>query len=458
MAVADLSTPASTAVSPSVGAAGAAAATWYRSTLTDAPVYPELTHELDVDVAIVGGGHTGVATALELSERGTSVALLESGRIGDGATGRNGGQVTGSLSGLSAMRRQLSKRLGQDAADALIQSLRWDAQTLIRERVARYNISCGLRSGHLHTAWRPDNVDELKRDLDDAREAGLEDKVEWLDRTQVHEKLETPLYHGGALNHHNVHLNSLGLCVGEAAAAAELGAQIFESSEVLRIDEAQTGHPAVVHTRAGCVRADTVILAGNAYHRLRQPDFRGRMFPAVLGNLTTAPLERDTLDAINPDRLAVYDSRMVLDYYRITEDNRLLFGGGTNYSGRDLANVAAKLRPRLERTFPRLKGVAIEFAWTGLAGIVPNRIPLVGRLKGGLIYAQGYSGHGIATSHLVARAMADALHGNPERFDNLTALHHPRLPGGQATLTTAMLLAVGSDHAKSMIQKLKTGW
>jgi len=304
MAVADLSTPASTAVSPSVGAAGAAAATWYRSTLTDAPVYPELTHELDVDVAIVGGGHTGVATALELSERGTSVALLESGRI----------------------------------------------------------------------------------------------------------KLETPLYHGGALNHHNVHLNSLGLCVGEAAAAAELSAQIFESSEVLRIDEAQTGHPAVVHTRAGCVRADTVILAGNAYHRLRQPDFRGRMFPAVLGNLTTAPLERDTLDAINPDRLAVYDSRMVLDYYRITEDNRLLFGGGTNYSGRDLANVAAKLRPRLERTFPRLKGVAIEFAWTGLAGIVPNRIPLVGRLKGGLIYAQGYS------------------------------------------------LAVGSDHAKSMIQKLKTGW
>lgn len=444
-------------VSHKVRATGATAPTWYRASVPDAPRYPELTEAIDVDVAIVGGGHTGVATALELTERGTSVALLESYRIGDGATGRNGGQVTGSLSGLIAMHRQLSKRVGLNAASALIRSLRWEAQTLIRKRVARYKIECGLRNGHLHTAWRPGDIDELKRDINDAQQAGLADQVGWLDRAQVHEKLETPLYHGGVLNQHNLHLNSLALCIGEAAAASRLGASIFESSEVLRIDDAQPGQRAVVRTLAGSVRADSVVLAGNAYHRLRQRDFRGRMFPAILGNLVTAPLDSATVQAINPERLAVYDSRLVLDYYRITEDNRLLFGGGTNYSGRDVPDVARKLRPRLERTFPRLQGVPIDYAWTGRAGIVPNRIPLVGRLKGGLIYAQGYSGHGIATSHLVACAIADALHDQTASFDTLSAFHHRPLPGGQATLTTAMLLAVGSDHAKSLIQKLKRG-
>ncbi len=457
MVVKDLRRSQQAVTATAASCAGASAATWYRSTATDAPTYSELTGTLDVDVAIVGGGHTGVATALELCERGSSVALLERGRIGDGATGRNGGQVTGSLSGLAAMRKQLTKNLGQGAADELIQALRWEAQTLIRERVRRYGIQCGLRTGHLHTAWRPDDIDDLKRDLDSAFKAGLEDKVQWLDREQVHERLETPLYHGGVLNHHNLHLNSLALCIGEAQAAAQLGAVLHEHSEVLSIDDAKSSARAQVRTRAGAVRAETVILAGNAYHQLRRSHFRGRMFPAVLGNLATVPLDDDTLNAINPERLAVYDSRLVLDYYRITEDNRLLFGGGTNYSGRDLHDVATKLLPRLERTFPRLKRVPIEFAWTGLAGIVPNRIPLVGRLKGGLIYAQGYSGHGIATSHLVARAIADALHDEPHTFDMLTALHHPRLPGGQATLTTAMLLAVGSDHAKSLIQKLKLG-
>ena len=432
---------------------GASATTWYRASLPDAPTYPSLQTNLDVDVAIVGGGHTGVATALELAERGVSVALLEAGRIGDGATGRNGGQVTGSLSGLTAMRRQLSSRIGENTADHFIRELRWQAQTLIRERVARYNIGCGLRSGHLHTAWRAADADELKRDLSDARTAGLADQVEWLTREQVHEKLETPLYYGGALNRHNLHLNSLALCVGEAIAATSLGVQIHEASEVLSIDDARSGKRAVVHTDAGQVRAENVLLAGNAYHRLRRSDLAGRMFPAILGNLATAPLDKVTLEAINPERLAVYDSRMVLDYYRITEDGRLLFGGGTNYSGRDLANVEHHLRPRLERTFPRLKGVPIDFAWTGRAGIVPNRIPLVGRTQGGLLYAQGYSGHGIATSHLVARAIAEALHGDPASFDTFAAFQHPRLPGGQLTLTLAMLLAVGSDHAKSLIQK-----
>lgn len=433
------------------------ASTWYDTTRPTAPPLPRFSGDEHVDVAIVGGGHTGVATALELAERGVRVALLEATRLGDGATGRNGGQVTGSLPGLSALRRQLTRHIGGEACTGVIHQLRWGAQTLIRERVARHGIDCALVDGHLHTAWRPGDIAELQDDLADAQAAGLGDRIEWLDRHGVHARLATPLYHGGALNRHNLHLNSLALCLGSAAAAQRLGAELHEHSPVLELRSATRDRPASLRTAQGVLSADTIVLAGNAYHRLYAHHLAGQMFPAILGNLATEPLDETTRRALNPDNLAVYDSRLVLDYYRFTEDGRLLFGGGTNYSGRELDNVADALRPRLERTFPQLEGVRIDHAWTGLAGIVPNRIPLLGRPDRGIVYAQGYSGHGIASSHLIARALADALHGDdPALFDTLAALHHPRLPGGQATLAAGMLLALGSDHAKSLIERLKS--
>ncbi len=428
---------------------GASARTWYRASVGEVAVRPALRDSVRADVAIVGGGFTGVATALELAERGIDVVLLEAGRIGDGATGRNGGQVTGSLSGLGAMRRQLRGRPG---ADAFLRHLRWDAQDLIRERVCRYGIDCELTSGHLHTAWSPRHRDGLRRDVDDARAAGIDD-VRWLERDEVHARLATPLYHGGVLNRHNLHLNSLKLCLGEAAAAESLGARLHEYSEAVRIEPGEGRREPAVVTPGGRVRAARVLLAGNAYHRLHARRFRGLLLPAVLGNLVTEPLGEATLDAIDPERLAVYDSRTVLDYYRPTGDGRLMFGGGTNYSGADLPDVAATLRPSLERTFPRLRGVRIDYAWTGRAGIVPNRIPLVGELPGGTLYAQGYSGHGIATSHLVARALAAHIDGESMSFQMLASFVHRRLIVGSWGLAAGMALAAGSDHARSLIDK-----
>jgi glycine/D-amino acid oxidase-like deaminating enzyme len=154
------------------------------------------------------------------------------------------------------------------------------------------------------------------------------------------------------------------------------------------------------------------------------------VFPAILGNMTTTPLSEELARRINPDDLAVYDSRMVLDYYRLTADRRLMFGGGTNYSGTDIGNVAAALRPALEQTFPDLKGIGIDYAWTGTAGIVVNRIPALGRIADNVYYAQGYSGHGIASSHIMAEVLADALTGTLQHFDLFSGLEHIRLPVG----------------------------
>lgn len=399
---------------------------YYNSTRNDFTEYPALNGEKRVDVVIIGGGSTGVSTAVELAERGLSVALVEANRIGWGASGRNGGQITGSLSGDAAILKQLQKKIGSDAID-VVRMLRWHGHDIIKNRVDRYGIKCDLQHGHLHTAYTEKDIPELQAAMEDAAAAGLGDDVEWLDRSQVQEKLATPLYFGGVLNRRNMHVHSLNLCLGEAAAARSLGVEIFEQSKVLSITY---GNTPTITTAHGSITANAVVLAGNAYHHLAQHKLRGLVFPAILGNLTTAPLGDDVAHGLNPENLAVYDSRMVLDYYRLTADKRLMFGGGTNYSGRDIDDVANTLRPALEKTFPQLKGVAIDFSWTGTAGIVINRIPALGRIEGNVYYAQGYSGHGIASSHIMAEIMADALTGTMHHFDLFSSLKHIRLPVG----------------------------
>lgn len=413
---------------------------YYSATQNDHTQYPTLSTDLRADVVVIGGGSTGVATAVELAERGLAVVLLEANRIGWGASGRNGGQVTGSLSGDSAILKQLQKRIGDDAIE-VVRMLRWHGHDIIAKRVKRYGIQCDMRHGHLHTAYTAADIPDLQAALSDAQEAGLGDKVEWLNRDQVQSKLATELYHGGVLNKHNMHLHSLNLCLGEAAAASSQGAAIYECSPVTSIDHHKTP---VVHTANGRVAANAVVLAGNAYHRLAQNKLRGLLFPAILGNLTTAPLGQELANKINPDNLAVYDSRTVLDYYRLTADTRLMFGGGTNYSGRDIADVASTLRPALEKTFPDLVGIDIDFAWTGAAGIVINRIPALGRISDNVYYAQGYSGHGIASSHIMAEIMADAISGTLTNFDLFSQLKHIRLPVGPRT--GSALVALGMTY------------
>jgi len=414
--------------------------TYYSASARDTAPRDALHGEATADVVVIGGGFTGVNIALELAERGVSVVLLEARRIGWGATGRNGGQVTGSLSGDAALQRHLTKRIGAGAAADFVWNMRWRGHDIIRARAAKYAIDCDLRHGHLHAAWKPSDMADLRAFAAEAERRGMGDAVSLLDREGVRGMLETPLYHGGLLNRNNMHLHPLDLCRGEARAVESLGARIFERSAVTGI---VNGTRAVVETAQGRVTADTVVLAGGAYHRLEPGALAGRLFPAALGNMATAPLSDAEARAIDPHRLAVYDTRFVLDYYRLTADNRVLFGGGANYSGKASTDIAAELRPALERTFPRLAGIGIDFAWSGQAGIVPNRVPMLGRTAQGVFYAQGYSGHGIATSHIVAEIMADAMTGSADRLDHFASIPHARNPfgerAGQGMLMLGML-------------------
>ena len=319
---------------------------WYAATADIPPIRPGLGGDARADVCIVGAGYTGLWAALTLAQKGFKVIVLDAHRAGFGASGRNGGQVTGSLSGDGAMGREFRRVLG-DATDDYIWNLRWRGHAIIKARVARFGIRCDLKHGHIQTATKPAHVTALRALYAEAQARGLGADVEWVEGPAMQGVVESPLYLAGLVNRRNMHLHPLNLVRGEAQAAASLGVRIFEDTTVLDLHD---GPRPTVRTATGSVTADTVMLAANAYHRLGRGRMRGALFPASLGITATAPLPEATAQAINPQDLAIYDNRFVLDYHRLTADRRLIFGGGTSYSGATITGIAAILRPSIEAT------------------------------------------------------------------------------------------------------------
>jgi len=396
---------------------------WYAATVSEVTNYPRLEERLSVDVCIVGGGFTGVSTALTLAERGYSVAVVEANRIGWGASGRNGGQLINGISGLDKIRQ----RHGDGIAD-MLWDLRWRGNDLVRERVARYGIDCDLRDGFVETAVKPRHIEALEEWAGELERRRFPHRWELWDRAKTREMLGTDGYIGGLVSYHDGHLHPLNLCIGEARAAAGLGARIFEQSPVTRIEHSD--RPAVV-TSAGRIEADSVVLAGNAYHFLERKQLSNLVFPAGSFIIATEPLSEEVANEINPLDLAVCDMNEILDYYRLSPDRRLLYGGRCNYSGRDPVSIKATLLPRMLKLYPQLEGVRVDYEWGGKIGIVLNRVPLLGRIQGNVYYCQGYSGHGVNATHILGEVTADAIAGTMETFDLFADYPHFRIPGSQ---------------------------
>ena len=396
---------------------------YYAASVTETTDYPALEGTRTADVCVVGGGFTGVATALTLAERGYSVALVEANRIGWGASGRNGGQLIHGISGLEKIR----KKHGDDIAD-MLWDIKWRGNDIIRERIAKYDIQCDLKDGFAEVATKPGQCEWFAGFVADRERHNAPETWEIWDREQTRELLGTDAFHGTFVCYRDGHLHPLNLCIGEARAARQLGVQIFEQSPVTGIDH---GARPKVRTLDGYVEADAVVLAGNAYSQLEPKHLANLVFPAGSYIIATEPLTDDVVASINPKDVAVCDLNEVVDYYRLSADKRLLYGGACNYSGRDPASIKDYILPRMLKVYPQLRDVRIDYEWGGKIGIVLNRIPTVGRINNNVYYCQGYSGHGVSPTHVMGEVMADAVAGTMERYDLFADMKHFRIPGSQ---------------------------
>jgi glycine/D-amino acid oxidase-like deaminating enzyme len=396
---------------------------YYTATVNEITDYPELEGTVTTDICVVGAGFTGVATALTLAERGYSVALVEANRVGWGASGRNGGQLINGISGLA----KVQKKHGDGIADMLWE-LRWRGNDIVRDRVAKYGIECDFKNGYVETAVKPGHIKDLEDYAAELERRKHPHPFEIWDREKTRRMLGTDAFIGGLVTYHDGHLHPLNLCIGEARAAHELGVRIFEQSPVTGIEH---GDRPRVKTAKGQVEAASVVLAGNAYHHLESKQLSNLTFPAGSYIIGTEPLSEEVVAEINPLDLAASDMNNILDYYRLSADKRLLFGGRCNYSGREPTSIKAAILPRMLKIYPQLKNVRIDYEWGGMIGIVLNRIPALGRINGNVYYCQGYSGHGVNATHIMGELVADAIGGTMEKFDLFADMKHFRIPGSQ---------------------------
>lgn len=398
------------------------APSYYAASANPFPAQPVLQGEIEADLVVVGGGFTGLSAALHAAEAGLSVVVLEGERIGWAASGRNGGQM---IPGLRWSAPELVAQFGVDRARALA-SLAYSAAALVRERIARHAIACDLRQGHFHAAARPGHLDAMKRERDCLGTLIGYDGLRIVEASEVADYVASPLYHGGAYDAQGGHLHPLNYALGLAGAALDAGVRIFEGSRVSAIDHSG---PVVARTAQGLVRARHGVLACDTFIGALDRKLGAMTMGIANYNVATAPLTQEQANALIPSGAAVADSKFVLNYYRLSADHRLIFGGGEKYTPRPPGDIAGFVRPFLERVFPQLKGIGIDHAWGGMVGVTLNRLPHMGRI-GQSFYAHGWSGHGVLVTTLAGQLIAQALQGRSEGFERFATLPSRPFPGG----------------------------
>lgn len=411
-------------MSQSVHAAAspAHAPSYYAASGLPQPERAPLVGSVEADVVVIGAGYTGLSSALHLAEAGFKVVVLEAAQVGWGASGRNGGQLVHSY---SRDMDVIEARYGATTAQAL-GSMAFEGAKIIRERIDKYQIDCHFKPGGMFAAITAKQVKQLEHHKQLWERYGHK-QLSLLDAAESEAAIGTGRYCATLLDHSAGHMHPLRLAQGEAAAFESLGGVVHEGSPVLRIER---GDPAVVHTAQGQVKARFVIVACNAYIGGLEPQLASRSMPCGTQVIATEPLG-DRFPEILPTDYCVEDSNFLLDYFRLSGDRRLLFGGGVIYGARDPQHVESIIRPKLLKTFPQLKDVRIDYGWTGNFLLTLSRLPEVGRLSSNIYYSQGCSGHGVTFTHLIGRVLSEVIQGQANRFDAFANLPHYPFPGGR---------------------------
>lgn len=406
---------------------------WYAASTALLPPLPALEGSERTDVCIVGAGYTGLSAALHLAEAGRKVILLEAHRVGFGASGRNGGQLG---SGQRVEQPHLEKMIGFEAA-RLLWGLGEDAKSLVKSLIARHDIDCHLRPG---IAWAGRNAASVKdlHDYADHMAQHYDHPLEVLSKDAFQALCPSPDYVGGILDMSAAHLHPLAFAVGLTRAAISAGADLRESSLATRIIP---GQPATVHTAKGTVTADHIILACNGYLGDLSRKVAAHVMPINNFVAATEPLDARTSAVLTRD-IAVADDRFVVNYFRLSHDGRLLFGGGESYGYRFPADIAGVVRKPMLKVFPHLKDVRIDYAWGGTLAITMKRLPYLARVDANILSASGYSGHGLGTASHAGFLMARAIEGDGDGFDTMADIPNLTFPGGPRFRSPLLALAM----------------
>jgi len=387
------------------------------------------------DVVVVGGGLAGCSTALHLAQRGYRVVLLEARFVGYGASGRSGGQT---IFGLAAGQQALVAQVGQETARRLF-DLSVEALTVTQSLIREHAIDCDYHPNHIHAAIKPRHVVELEHWVDELRRDYDYDSPRMLDRAALAEHIKSDRYLAGLIDPRSGHLNPLKLTLGLARAAEAAGATIYENSQVLRYED---GGQVRVHTAQGLVTASHLVLCGNAYIGRVAPRLARRILGVGTYIIATEPLPEEHVRELLPSNAAVADINWILDYFRRSQDHRLLFGGRVSYSSVQPLHLAESMRKRMVRVFPSLAAAKVAYAWGGYLDITMSRAPDFGRLAPNVFYLQGFSGHGVTLTGLAGKLVAEAIAGTAERFDVFTRIAHRDFPGGPLFRRPSLVLAM----------------
>ena len=407
---------------------------WYAATAHVSDRFDPLRGETRADVCVVGAGYTGLSAALHLAEAGVDVVLVDAHRVGFGASGRNGGQLG---SGQRMDQAGLEKLMGEAGAGALW-TLAEDAKQLVKGLIRRHDIDCDLRPGVAETGSSLAQVRDLHEHAAHLQHRYGYDQIEVLDREACQALCPSSEYVGGYLDRGAAHLHPLNYALGLARAAVKAGVRIYEQTHVHHIEERQ---PAIVRTDKGRIRADHVVLAGNGYLGGLNRKVAARVMPINNFIAATEPLGEDAAKVLTQD-VAVADSKFVINYFRLSADRRLLFGGGESYGYRFPADIAAVVRKPMAQIFPHLADVRIDYAWGGTLGITMKRMPYLARLGTNILSASGYSGHGVGSATHAGQLMALAIQGQSDGFDTMARVPAPAFPGGGMMRTSLLVLAM----------------
>lgn len=408
--------------------------TAYAEVTDPLPAQARLESSLSADVCILGAGLTGLSTAIELAEAGLSVVVLEAKRVAWGASGRNGGQA---IFGFGCDQSKIKAMVGLPESRRMFD---WSLEgiRLIHERCARHAIDCDWRDGHAHVPIKPRQIVELQAWQADLSENYGYD-LQWWDAATLRTRLASERYLGALFDPCSGHLNPLKYTLGLARAAMSLGVRIFEESAVLELKR----YPRpVLRTASGDITCDFAVLAGNAYVHGIAPELDARIMPVGTYIGATEPLGAERAQSLISNDMAVADVNWALDYFRLSRDHRLLFGGRASYSTLPPPNLRRTLQRRMTRVFPQLADAKMDTVWGGYVDISMNRAPHWGRLGSNVYFAQGFSGHGVAATGLAGRIIGEAIRGQAGRLDAFSAISHRPFPGGRVFRTPMLVAAM----------------